>query len=508
MDVPEKLIANPGNSGRAQFIPIALMGTVMGCALFLCLLMPVRHALVGVAAILAPLLALAFGKWKEFFLAALILGVPIQVKKTIYGYSATHIGGPGGADLLLADCALVALLMHWLFTAAIQKERRIFRFTGFDFCVVCLIFLSTLSVLTTSDMTLTWVDLVRMLKVSVLYFYLANNIRSIKECKYVIFLLLLGVFIHSAVTAVQYRLGRPLGLNLFGEVLEFGQMTFGSSSFKRPSGLMQSANTSALYIVSILPFAVIPLFWLKDWRVRASCVLVFLAGLFTLLITFSRGGWVGFAFAVPVFIYLSMKRGLIKFNYRRHYHMLLGLGAAGFISFLFFSRKIIDRLFHTPSMTTHTRTFLSKLAVVLFASHPFVGVGLNNFAESGERSVRTIPDPHDIYPFVSENPMVHNLYLLTLAETGIFSLVLLLVILFLLYKMGRELMRSEAPVLSSFGVALIAFLVGFAVTEMFDFSYRLDQEFYLFWALSGFTVALTRLERSTRAQSAQTGASG
>jgi hypothetical protein len=32
-------------------------------------------------------------------------------------------------------------------------------------------------------------------------------------------------------------------------------------------------------------------------------------------------------------------------------------------------------------------------------------------------------------------------------------------------------------------------------SEIFDFSYRLDQLFYLFWTLAGLTVAASRMEK-------------
>ncbi len=44
----------------------------------------------------------------------------------------------------------------------------------------------------------------------------------------------------------------------------------------------------------------------------------------------------------------------------------------------------------------------------------------------------------------------------------------------------------------SVGVAIYSALSGFLVAELFDFSYRLDQVFYLFWALSGLIVAINR----------------
>ncbi|MCD6288402.1 MAG: O-antigen ligase family protein, partial [Candidatus Hydrogenedentes bacterium] len=399
---------NRDSVGRGHLVTLSVMALAMGCAMVACTALPPRYAVVGMAAVLAPFTALSFGKWKPFFLTALILGIPIQVKKTFYGYSLTHIGGPGGADLMLADCALAALLAQGMIMSEVGIDHRAVWISWYDMVAVAFVLVSAMSLFNSTDTTLTYVDLGRMVKVLLIYFYLANNVRTHKECKYILFLLLAGVFVHCAVTVVQYKLGRTLGLYLFGEMRQLGAMRFGSSMFHRPSGLMQSANTSALYLVSVLPLSIIPMFWLKKPALKAMSLAVFVVGLFTLIVTFSRGGWVGFACAVPVFIWFGVRADLIRFQYRRHFHIAAGTAVAGAVMLLLMSRKIIDRVFHSTSVPLYTRSFLTKLAIRQFSTHPFIGVGLNTFAESSEKMVRSVPDPHNIFSLVSDNPIVHN----------------------------------------------------------------------------------------------------
>lgn len=491
MRIANELVYN----GRAIKHPIILsfLGITIGIGLFFILLLPLRYAIVGLFVILAPSLALLTGRWKDFFLTFLVLGIPLQIKKTLYGYSLNHICGPGGIDITLADGALLALYIHWIYVIVTQKQERPVHFSKIDILVLLFIFINGLSLLNASDLTLGIIDYIRIIKVALIYFYLANNVKRTKEVKLVTLMLLVGVFIHSGISIVQYWLGRPLGLVFLGEVGDFKLQEYDIFQMTRPSGIMQGANTSALYLVSMIPLAFIAQFWMKEKGMKFFSFCVLIIGLFTLIVSFSRGGWVGFFFSFPLLLFLCFKRGII--SYKKHFHYLMLFGFVLLLVFLFLSPQIIERLFDTPPIPFYTRSFLNHVAFRMIGSHPIAGVGLNNFAESAKAQniIRDIPDPHNIFQFVSENPVVHNLYLLVCAEIGLFGLIIFLLILWALLKSSWSSLQSDEPLISRLGCALFCFMMGFIVTEMFDFSYRLDQTFYLFWALAGLIVALTRM---------------
>ena len=62
-----------GNFGAIQLFLIFFLAIFLGMALFFILNLPVKFAIIGLFAVMAPTLALIFGKWKQFFLALLIL---------------------------------------------------------------------------------------------------------------------------------------------------------------------------------------------------------------------------------------------------------------------------------------------------------------------------------------------------------------------------------------------------------------------------------------------------
>jgi O-antigen ligase len=476
---------------------IAFLGITLGTAVYLILLLPVKYALVGLLALLAPLIAKLTGRWKDFFISLLVLGIPLQVKKTLFSYSPTHICGPGGIDLTMADGALLVLYVHWLYGILSHKHEKPFHISRIDSWLLLFIVFNGLSLLNASDQTLWAIDYLRVIKVALLYFYLANNIKRINELALVIRVILVGVFVHCGISVVQYALGRPLGFVILGEATSLGSGEFAVTQLARPSGLMQGANTSALYLVLVLPLAFIAQFWKNDKGLKLWGFLTFFLGIFTLIITSSRGGWLGFMFAFPLLVVLCARKGIL--TYKGHFPSVAFLGLMLLAIIVFFSPQISDRLLHSSPIPVHTRSFLNQLGLRMIGSSPLLGVGLNNFAESAKAHdlIGDIPDPHDIHDYVSENPVVHNLYLLTGAEIGLAGLIVFFLILRALLKASWASIQSEEPAVSRVGCALFCFVIGFLVAEIFDFSYRLDQTYYLFWALAGLVAATRRMNEAS-----------
>lgn len=471
---------------------VTFLGVSIGFAVSLVLGLRPRYSLVGLFMVLVPLTVQMTGRWKQFFLIALMLGIPLQIKKTIFPYSVTHVGGPGGVDVLFADGALIALYLHWALTTITRRQERTIRVNGIDLLVALLGVISLLSIVNTIEPTLVFVDLIRVAKVALLYLYLANNLRTRGEIRLVVWSLIAGASIQGCVTLVQAYLGRPIGLHLLGEVLQFGEMSAGVSIYRRPSGLMQSANTLGLYLLCLLPLSLSALFWTKSVFGRLFCLGTFAAGTMALVITYSRGSWLGFIFGSMLFFLWLLRKRLI--TYRRHFHYLALFTFLLTMILVIMWPKIMDRLLHTPSIPIHTRAFLTQLCLKVCATHPLLGVGLNTSAETASRMILTIPDPHNIIDYVMANPLVHNLYLLMLSEVGILGLSVFLCFLLALFRQALKAIHSQDRLAMTVGIAIQSALLGFLVAELFDFSYRLDQVFYLFWALSGLIVAINRFE--------------
>jgi O-antigen ligase len=473
---------------------LPFIGIAIGTALFFIFLLPLRYAIVAIFTLLAPLLVFLLGQWKNFFLALAILGIPLQVKTTLFGYSANQIGGPGGIDLTLADCAMVALYIQWFYECLTHKDKRAIHFTSIELFILLSIFISAISLSGAVNLTLGFIDLLRVVKISFFYLYLANNIRRPQEFKLVIVMLFLGTLVHNLASVAQYMLGgRRLGLAILGEVQKFAYLDTVLTKQGRPGGIMQGANTSAVYLVCILPFAFTSLFWLKRKLGIISILGFIVSCLVVLIITLSRAAWLGFLLSFPVLFYMAVKRQFIQYNKHFLYGLLFILLST--IIFTVFSAKIYNRIFNAPPLSGYFRSSVNKMTMTMIYSHPFFGLGLNNYQQVAQEFIHDMPDPKNVSYLISEHIVVHNLYLLTLAELGPFGLMVFLYIIYLLQKRALFLFRSDERVISSIGIAYFCCIIGLMASEIFDFSYRLHQLFYLFWTLAGLTVAASRMEK-------------
>ena len=145
-------------------------------------------------------------------------------------------------------------------------------------------------------------------------------------------------------------------------------------------------------------------------------------GTIALVFTLSRGAWISFAFAIPVFFFFAWRRGAVSSR-----HVLL-VGAVIVLVCTTVSGALYGRLFEEEGASASSRIPLMQLAQLVIEDHPFLGIGANNFALVVWRYV----GPNFSGEFIHS---VHNKYLLVWAETGIVSLAAFL--WFLTSTLGR-----------------------------------------------------------------------
>ena len=92
---------------------------------------------------------------------------------------------------------------------------------------------------------------------------------------------------------------------------------------------------------------------------------------------------------------------------------------------------------------------------------------------------------------------VHNIYLLEGAEAGVPGMLLFVALLVAVLLCGLRAWRlsSERPS-QLVGAAILAGLVGFAVSQLADFSHRLEPMRSMVWMYVGVLFAIVRAPRS------------
>lgn len=208
----------------------------------------------------------------------------------------------------------------------------------------------------------------------------------------------LSVIFESLLAIYQFTFGRDLGLWLVGE-RDFGIATpmiatfnFYGQVFLRPYGTMSHPNVLGAFFVLSIPI----IFLIKGKSYFRTLSISF--GMIASLLTFSRG-----VIVVLFFESILMFRGKLRF------FIIPALIALPFLYVRF------DSVFNFDNLSLLRREELAQFAIHQFYSSPIFGIGLNNFINQIASSNLVSGPNRFLQP-------VHNIFLLTLAETGLFGI--------------------------------------------------------------------------------------
>jgi O-antigen ligase len=293
------------------------------------------------------------------------------------------------------------------------------------------------------------------------------------------------VLIHTALAVAQVATGRPLGAGLLRqraevmkEVLETGSVHL------RPSGLFDHPIVFADFILLSLPVLAAGAMALSRPAARAAVKGALFTGLVGLMLTLSRGAWISSLVSGAVFLALAVRLRLLPAR------ALQKVGAAAVLVALpialALGPRIYERLTESQAGNFRVRLELNEIALSMVSAHPVVGIGLNNFLSEMPKY-----DPKNVARYFPAT--VHNLFLLEASEAGIPALLLFLApFAGLLLWALRRLPSVEDPGLRWLGVAIASGLVGFAFSQLADFSYRLEPLRTVLWTQIGVLVGAVR----------------
>ncbi len=190
----------------------------------------------------------------------------------------------------------------------------------------------------------------------------------------------------------------------------------GGVRWLRPYGLLPHPNVLATFMGVALLASV---HWLTHDRRWPVAMMIFIAGLWAFLLTFSRGAWISFAAGAFALLPLLVRARRIRYGL-----VLTGIAAVitGLVFVVSYTPLLLSRagvgLENTEVYSVAERTVLMQTAMRAILDNPLVGVGAGNF-----------PWRASYILYVSEIPMrgnnVHHVLLSAWAELGIVGVVLL-----------------------------------------------------------------------------------
>ncbi len=288
-----------------------------------------------------------------------------------------------------------------------------------------------------------------------------------------------------------------------------------SSIGGRAVGTLENPNMLGEYLILMLPLAV----WMlvghgEGLRRFPAAVCIGVLGV-CLILTWSRGAWLGMLFGLVAFVFIWHHRAI----------WLLFAGAAS-IPFLpaILPASIVQRFTSIGNLTdssTSYRVHIWRAACDMLRDYGFSGIGI------GESAWFRVY-PRYAYMGVETAPHSHNLFLQIWLETGICGLLVFLGILFLLcqsvFTMCRQLREAKGIVPLSLRdddhdrssaasnrrirktgtqlrlacAAPLSGLFAVLVQGMTDYAWYNYRVYLMFWLMVGLTSAYARAGRAMR----------
>lgn len=473
--------------GVVKYGAAAVFGSVLALAVSRLLTMELRYvAAVGIGVLLLAAGMVVAAKLRDLLLYVLAFNLPFTTIEKTFLLNTTPTFVVSGVAIGLADIALGALCFMW-FSRIIIKEEPLPRLNGLDWWILAFIVVHALSLPASVSPNLTGLEVIRLSKFALLYFYLSRNIKM-RHLKVIVAGVMLSIVVQATIGAVQHRTGRLMGIGRTkGAEMDYEQYEVpGFESVRRAEGTAFDSHSFGLLFAMTLPmFLAIAV----NRRIPAPYRYMSLAaaaiGLCGLIVSFSRASWLAFAVAVIV-LAVCVARW-------KEWRVLIGSAVVGIllggIVMLPFARYIKMRIFDAPSDIMSARVETLWTSYDLWRESPWTGVGANSYMAALESRLGMFSgDPFFIPP--------HNMLLFVLAELGPLGIVTLLG---LSISFGRRawkvVAQSDDPMLRAIAAGVLAAIVALHVEGITDPIYVTTVAYYLLWFQIGLGAAVFRLAR-------------
>lgn len=397
--------------------------------------------------ILAPLSIIGF--------AAVFLVLKVPVAGVFFAIFAAPIMPT------MADVGLVILSIFSLIVYGITHKGFKFKFDGIGFFVLTFIAVYAFAALTSfarvSSFSIWAIYLVFM----AMYFVIVNTVNTKKLLMNLLTLFAISGFFVCLYGIAQYLFGWDTTQAWMDEEM-FGDIKM------RIYSTLGNPNVFGEYILLALPVS-IGLMWVNK-KPAAKIVYAGISAVMfaALILTFSRGCWIGIMAAAAIFITFAAGK-------------LWGLGLIALpVIPMILPESIINRFSSIGNMedsSTSYRVYIWMGTLAMIKDFWLSGIGMGQTAFT------------QVYPFYSYNGVVaphsHNLFLQILVESGIAGIVIFLVImcLFLRRIMTGYQIGGKGNSLSTLMTAIAAGVCGFLLQGMFDNCFYNYRVMLIFWCV-------------------------
>ena len=392
----------------------------------------------------------------------------------------------------IAEVLVVIGLMFW---GIKLLEDGKFKFVNSPLNIPILIFISVffLSLIWSDAVYVSLQQLPLFLVGPFLYFIIINNIRREQQINRILTILLILGGIFGIYGILQYN-----GMDFSIWAKNVGRL--------RVFGLFGNVNYFAEYLIIPLPIAV-ALFLVSQTKIKRILLLIgILAMGTTLMLTFTRGSYLGFGVSlIFMFLLFLLSRGKSFIKNNKKIFIII-LTVIIIMTFLFtvptplnkadtFISKIKSRISLTTlsqSEPIRRRIATWKFTALMIKDHFLIGSGIGTFKYNTLKYQAKFfeqGDNRSIYPYGFAEKS-HNEYLQLWAELGIIGLLIFIWLLICYFNYGIKLLRRiKDNYMQGLIIGLMGSIMAVLVDALFGFPLHLVATIILFWLVLGLTTA-------------------
>jgi len=259
------------------------------------------------------------------------------------------------------------------------------------------------------------------------------------------------------------------------------------------ASLHSGGGTYSTYLITVFPF----LLWLvvewRKWWAQALAIILVVANVFSLYITFQRGAWVAFVMMVAAAIFLIPRKNWIRGLCLAVFLIAVGGGLclAPTQTLVHEEKNLhsLSQVIREPERSIGKRITTWRVSLGYIVDNPLKGAGF------GRRS------PYKKYDYYKRKESdlywhAHNTFLNLGLELGLPGLLAFIFLLARLSWLGWHTYRRSPPgdLTHYLAIALLLMIVAVVFRNMFD-HFFIDDTAMLFWFLAAVVVGVTERQR-------------
>ena len=483
----EKIHISSGNTSKniEIFLKLASLPFIALIFLFLLKLSPAYQFLMVSGLLLGSLLVF-LKKTKIFIFGLLTFTLILNIDKTFY-YIHNHTGGVQGLVVSVWSIILFLLYLSWAFEIITSRSYHVKLYPKIFIPLLLLLLTSILSLLNTSEVNLGIFQILQLLKVYLLLFFIFNFVNSKKRYNTVLLALFFALIIEICIGFIQYYINEYVDLGIFSDAKPTRFRQLGTESFVGVSGTTSTVHIYASLLVMILPIIFSSYITESRFSRKTIYLPVLISGVILLIFTFSRSGWVGFMVMALCYFTLS---GFFSENRLKTILMSSFLVITLVVLLFMFWEPIFLRITTDDHGAAYSRIPMMIIALEIIKSNPLIGIGINNYIH-----VAPFYDPTGLTHTYLQP--VHNIYLQLAAEVGIIGLFAFCWFLWKLYKITITTIKRTDKYFKYQLIGILSGISGLLIMYNANNSTIATDSFVLFWLLTGLILAINNITQTS-----------